>query len=108
MSVGVDVTSDNFKNEVLESKIPVLVDFWAPWCGPCKAISPVIESLAKEYEGKLRLVKVNVDNDGSIASEYSVRGIPTLIIFSGGEVSGSMVGAATKEKIEDFIKQHID
>ena len=108
MSVGIDVNSENFKTEVLESDIPVMVDFWAPWCGPCKAISPVIEELASEYKGKLKLVKVNVDDDGSIASEYGVRGIPTLIVFSGGEAASSMVGAATKEKIEDFIKPHVD
>ena len=108
MSVAVNVTSEDFSEVVLNSGVPVLVDFWAPWCGPCKAISPIIEELAADHDGKLLLAKVNVDDHSSIASDYGVRGIPTLILFNNGEVLGSMVGASTKEKIEDFLEQHID
>lgn len=108
MSVAVNVTSEDFSELVLNSDVPVLVDFWAPWCGPCKAISPIIEELAADHKGKLLLAKVNVDDHSSIASDYGVRGIPTLILFNNGEVLGSMVGASTKEKIEDFLEQHTD
>ena len=108
MSNAINVTVDDFETVVLKSKLPALVDFWAPWCGPCKAIAPVIEQLAQDNEGKLILAKVDVDNNSSIATEYGVRGIPTLILFNNGEVLGSMVGAATREKIEDFLQQHID
>jgi thioredoxin 1 len=108
MSVAVNVTSEDFSELVLKSGVPVLVDFWAPWCGPCKAISPIIEELAADHKGKLLLAKVNVDDHSSIASDYGVRGIPTLILFNNGEVLGSMVGASTKEKIEDFLEQHTD
>lgn len=108
MSKAINVTKDDFSDKVLNSNLPVLVDFWAPWCGPCKAIAPILDQLAADNDGKVVLAKVDVDNDSSIASEYGVRGIPTLILFHKGEVLGSMVGAATKEKIEDFLQQHID
>ena len=106
--MSITVTQDNFEAEVLSASTPVLVDFWAPWCGPCKAITPIIESLAEEHAGKMQVAKVNVDDDGAIAAEYGVRGIPTLVLFQDGEIKGSMVGAATKEKIDAFIEQHID
>ena len=108
MSTAIDVTRENFKDVVLDSSLPVLVDFWAPWCGPCKAIAPIVEQLAKDLDGKIVLAKLNVDNDSSITTEYGVRGIPTLILFSNGEVLGSMVGAVTQDKIVQFIEQHID
>ena len=106
--MSITVNQDNFEAEVLSAGTPVLVDFWAPWCGPCKAISPIIESLAEEHAGKMKVAKINVDDDGAIAAEYGVRGIPTLVLFQDGEIKGSMVGAATKEKIDAFIDQHID
>jgi thioredoxin 1 len=106
--MSVNVTQDNFEAEVLSADTPVLVDFWAPWCGPCKAISPIVEALAEEHAGKMKVAKINVDDDGAIAAEYGVRGIPTLVLFQDGEIKGSMVGAATKEKIDAFIDQHID
>ena len=106
--MSITVNQDNFEAEVLSAGTPVLVDFWAPWCGPCKRISPIIESLAEEHAGKMKVAKINVDDDGAIAAEYGVRGIPTLVLFQDGEIKGSMVGAATKEKIDAFIDQHID
>ena len=106
--MSVTVTQESFETEVLRADVPVLVDFWAPWCGPCKAISPIVESLAEEHTGKIKVAKINVDDDGAIAAEYGVRGIPTLVLFQDGEIKGSMVGAATKDKIDAFIEQHID
>lgn len=106
--MSITVTHDNFEAEVLSAETPVLVDFWAPWCGPCKAIAPIVESLAEEHAGRMSVAKVNVDDDGAIAAEYGVRGIPTLVLFQDGEIKGTMVGAATKEKIDAFIEQHID
>lgn len=106
--MSITVTHDNFEAEVLSAETPVLVDFWAPWCGPCKAIAPIVESLAEEHTGRMSVAKVNVDDDGAIAAEYGVRGIPTLVLFQDGEIKGTMVGAATKEKIDAFIEQHID
>ena len=103
-----NVTADSFDAEVLKAERPVLVDFWAPWCGPCKAIAPVVDEVIAEQSGKVSLAKVNVDDHAQIASDYGVRGIPTLMLFSNGEVLGTMVGAATKDKITDFLNQHID
>lgn len=108
MSLVLDVTADSFKECVLDSNKPVLLDFWASWCGPCKAIAPIIAEIAEAYADKITVAKLNVDEDGSVAAEYGVRGIPTLLLFKQGEVLGSMVGAATKEKVEEFLSQHID
>lgn len=108
MGFVLDVTADNFKEAVLGSDKPVLLDFWAAWCGPCKAIAPIVEEIAEIHADKIAVAKLNVDEDGSIAAEYGVRGIPTLLLFKQGEVLGSMVGAATKGKIEAFLSQHID
>jgi len=102
-----DLTDQSFKKEVLESDIPVLVDFWATWCGPCKMIVPVIEELAKEYAGKIKIGKVNVDNCSQTATRYGVMSIPTLIFFKNGKVNEQVVGALNKaglkKKIEDNL-----
>jgi thioredoxin 1 len=92
-------TDSNFDSEVLKSNIPVLIDFWAEWCGPCKAIAPIVEDLAKEYEGKIKIGKVDVDNNQETAIKYGVRSIPTLLIFKDGEVSDMIIGAVPRPQI---------
>ncbi len=102
-----EFTDQNFKKEVLESELPVLVDFWATWCGPCKMIAPVVDELAKEYSGKIKIGKVNVDECSQTATRYGVMSIPTLIFFKKGKVSDQIVGALNKpglkKKIEDNL-----
>jgi len=92
----VEVSDGSFDKEVLQASQPVLIDFWAPWCGPCKAIAPVVEELSKDYSGKLKVVKMNVDDNPQTPSKYGVRGIPNLIIFKGGQVQDQIVGAVPK------------
>ena len=99
------VGDDNFEAEVIRSQLPVLIDFWAPWCGPCKSIAPVIEELAREYEGKLKIAKLNVDENPVTPSRYGVRGIPNLIILKAGAVKEQMVGAVPKSKLIDAIEK---
>lgn len=99
-----NLTDRNFEEEVLKSSQPVLVDFWAPWCGPCLIVSPVIEELAKEYQGKIKVGKLNVDENPQVASKYGIMSIPTIMIFKDGEIVRGMVGAAPKE----FFKEKID
>lgn len=92
-------TEQNFKAEVLESNQPVLVDFWAEWCGPCRMIAPSVEQLARDFEGRAKIVKVNVDEEQMLASQYGIRSIPTLLFFQGGKVVDQLVGAAPKETL---------
>ncbi|HVN63227.1 MAG TPA: thioredoxin [Candidatus Binataceae bacterium] len=92
----VHVTDATFDNEVLKSATPVLIDFWAPWCAPCRAIAPVIDDLASEYDGRLKVVKINVDDNPQVPSRYGVRGIPNLLIIKGGQVKEQIVGAVPK------------
>ena len=99
------VGDDNFEAEVVRSSLPVLIDFWAPWCGPCKSIAPVIEELAREYEGKLKVAKLNVDENPGTSSRYGVRGIPNLIILKGGAVKEQLVGAVPKSRLVDAIEK---
>lgn len=99
----VKVTDDSFETDVLKSNTPVLVDFWAEWCGPCKQIGPALEELAKEYEGKLTIAKINIDNDPMTPGRYGVRGIPTLMVFRGGKVVDTRVGAMPKSKMAEWI-----
>jgi thioredoxin 1 len=99
----ITATEANFKSEVLESSQPVLVDFWAEWCGPCKMIAPTIEQLAADFDGKAKVVKVNVDEQPNLAQQYGVRSIPTLLFFRDGKVAEQLVGAAPKEALADKL-----
>jgi thioredoxin len=99
------VTDDSFEADVLKSDVPVLIDFWAEWCGPCRSIGPVVEELAKEYAGRLRVVKMNVDDNPQTPSRYGVRGIPNLILFKGGQVRDQIVGAVPKAHLVKAINQ---
>ena len=101
----VEVTDSNFQTEILSSKLPVLVDFWAVWCSPCRAIAPHVEALAKEYDGKLRVGKCDIDSNSEVATQYDIRSIPTLLVFKEGKVVGQVVGAVPRAKIEDLIKK---
>ncbi len=102
-----EITDGTFEDEVLKSDTPVLVDFWAPWCGPCRAIAPVIEELSGEYEGKLRVAKCNVDDNPKTPSRYGIRAIPTLIIFKDGNVSEQITGAVAKSQITAAIEKAV-
>ncbi|MBD5772726.1 thioredoxin TrxA [Marinomonas colpomeniae] len=99
----IQITDAQFAEEVLNSDIPVIVDFWAPWCGPCKMIAPVLEDVAAEYAGKVKVVKLNVDENQETAPKYNVRGIPTLLIVKGGEVVATKVGAVSKSQLIEFV-----
>jgi len=103
----VNATDENFKNIVLESDVPVLVDFWAPWCGPCRMIAPIIEEIADEYAGRLKVVKLNTDENMDSALEYSIRSIPTLGIFRDGQIVDTVTGAAPKKMLKAKIDQHL-
>ena len=101
--MGTQVTDGNFEQEVLKSPIPVLVDFWAPWCGPCRAMGPIIDELATEYDGKVKICKMNVDENSASPSKFGIRAIPTLILFKNGEVVDQTTGAVSKSSIKDMI-----
>lgn len=108
MAEGFKEISDNtFDQEVLKADTPVLVDFWAPWCGPCKAIAPVLEEIGKDYEGKLKIVKCNVDDNPATPSDYGIRAIPTLILFKDGKKMEQIVGMVQKAKLEDAINKSL-
>ena len=104
--IGVlEVTDATFDQDVLQSEQPVLVDFWAVWCGPCKAISPIVDDLATTYSGKLKVVKVNVDQNSATPSRYGIRGIPALLLFKGGKVADQIVGYVPREVIEEKVNR---
>jgi thioredoxin 1 len=105
MASIVEIGDDNFDAEVLNSNLPVLIDFWAPWCGPCRVVAPLIEELAREYDGRLKVAKLNVDDHPLTPSRYGVRGIPNLILFHGGTVRQQIVGAVAKEKLVSAVEQ---
>jgi thioredoxin 1 len=101
------ITDSSFEKDVIESQLPVLIDFWAPWCGPCKAIAPILEDLAQQYDGKLKIVKLDVDNNPATPPKFGVRGIPTLILFKDGQVQATQVGLLNKSELASFIDSHI-
>ena len=103
----IELSDDNFETEIVKSETVALVDFWAEWCGPCKAIGPTVEALAGEYEGKLKVGKLNIDNHQLVPQQYNVRSIPTLLFFKGGQVVGQIVGAVPKAKLEEEIQKHV-
>lgn len=102
-----NITDHTFNSDVLESSLPVLVDFWASWCGPCRAIAPILEEIAEAYAGKLKIVKVNVDENKITPVKYDVRGIPTLLLFKNGNLEGRQVGLVTKAQLATFIDNHV-
>lgn len=101
----IQVSDDTFEAEVVQADKPTLVDFWAPWCGPCRAVGPIIEELAQEYQGKLKVTKVNVDDNPNIASSYGIRSIPTIMLFKDGKLQDTLVGLAPKDRLETFVKK---
>jgi thioredoxin 1 len=102
-----NLTTDTFKTTIAASATPVLVDFWAPWCGPCKAIAPILEELATELDGKLSIAKVNIDENDAVAVEFGVRAIPTMILFKGGTVAETLVGMMPKAAIKAKVSAHL-
>jgi len=108
MKYTVEGTDTNFDQEVLKSDIPVLVDFWAPWCGPCRMVSPLVDELAEELTGKLKVVKVNTDENQEVAVKYGIRSIPTLGIFKDGNMVDGVIGAVPKQTIKDKVLPHLN
>lgn len=102
-----EVTDSNFKEVVLESEIPVLVDFWAPWCGPCRMVAPVVEEIETQYDGQVKVVKLNTDENPNVASQYGIRSIPTLMIFKGGQRVDMVVGAVPKTTLANTLEKYI-
>ena len=103
----VEITDSNFDTEVLKSEVPVLIDFWAAWCGPCRALAPAVEAIADQYKGRVKVGKMDVDANGSTSSRYNIRGIPTLLIFKDGQVREQIVGLVDKGKISAAIDKHL-
>jgi len=103
----VHVTDQSFEQDVLKASQPVLVDFWAAWCGPCRMIAPTVEALASEYSGRARVVKMNVDENQSTPAQYQIRGIPTLLLFKDGQVRDQLVAAASRDVIENLLKKYL-
>jgi len=105
--MSLEITTENFEFEVLKSKIPVLVDFWATWCGPCKMIAPIIDQLSEDFDGKAKVGKINVDEQNALAAQFNVMTIPTLIIFKNGEIVEKFVGSRSKSDLENAINSNL-
>lgn len=108
MSAPLELTKENFQSEVIDADVPALVDFWATWCGPCRAIAPVVEELASQYEGKLKVGKVDVDAQQQLAAEFGIRSIPTLLLFKDGKMAEQIVGAVPKKQLEDKVQKILE
>ena len=104
----IELSDNNFDTEVLKSNLPVMVDFWAEWCGPCKMLGPTVEAVANEFAGKVKVGKLNVDENTSSAARYNIRGIPTLLIFKGGQIQEQLVGAQPKSVIEKTLNKYLN
>lgn len=107
MSTAAQVTDSSFKQEVLDSDVPVLVDFWAPWCGPCRMVAPVVDEISEQYKGQIKVVKVNTDENPQVASQYGIRSIPTLMIFKGGQRVDMVVGAVPKSTLASTLEKYL-
>jgi len=103
----IDITDDNFETEVLKSDLPVLVDFWDEWCGPCKVLGPIIDEVAPEYDGKIKFTKLNIDQNPATAPNYQIRGIPTILIFKNGELKATSVGVLSKTELNKLLDENL-
>ena len=103
----IHLTDGSFENDVLKAEGPILVDFWAEWCGPCKMIAPILDEIAEEFEGKLTITELNIDQNPATAPKYGIRGIPTLLLFKNGEVAATKVGALSKGQLKDFLNANL-
>lgn len=107
MSIASAVTDVSFEEDVLNSDVPVLVDFWAPWCGPCRMVAPIVDEIAKDYEGKIKVYKLNTDENPNVASQYGIRSIPTLMLFTEGQKCETVVGAVPKDTLSRTISKYL-
>lgn len=107
MATELALSTTDFESKVMQSEVPVLIDFWAEWCGPCKAIAPFVEQIASEYEGRAKVFKVDVDNEPELAGRFGVMSIPTLLVFKDGQRVGQLIGAVPKQKIAELIDRHL-